>query len=73
MIAPKEISLDLSEQEQRELVNLLDIAVKAGGLGVAQNAVYFLNKLKAAPKAEPKPEKLNNKERTGRSQTQPEA
>lgn len=38
-----------SEQEVTALVQLIDDALKARGVAVAQNAVYWLNKLQSAP------------------------
>lgn len=38
-----------SEQEVAALVGLIDDALKAKGVSVAQNAVYWLNKIHAAP------------------------
>jgi len=42
-------ALILNDDEKKALVEILDIAVKSRGLEVAPNAVYLLNKLKAAP------------------------
>ena len=41
-------TITLTETEARALLALLDIAVKAGGLQVAQDAVFFQQKLVAA-------------------------
>lgn len=38
----------LNEQEATVLLNLLDVAVKAGGLGVAQNCLAFKQRLDQA-------------------------
>lgn len=38
-----------SEQEVNALVQLIDDALKAKGVAVAQNAAYWLNKIQAAP------------------------
>jgi hypothetical protein len=54
--------MNLTKQEIQGLMQLLDIATKAGGINVAESAVYFAKKLEAyqksldAPKAEPKKE-----------------
>lgn len=42
------IRLDLTDQETAALVNLIDLAVKAGGLNVAQNALIFVSKIQIA-------------------------
>lgn len=44
------------EKEANALIALLDIAVKAGGLQVAQDAIYFTNEIKKVyeEKEEPK-------------------
>jgi len=46
-----QISLDTKEEAQA-LINLLDMAVKAGGFQAAEAAVYFAKKIEAAQKAE---------------------
>lgn len=38
-----------SEQEVAALIQLIDEALKAKGVTVAQNAVYWLNKIQSAP------------------------
>lgn len=38
-----------NEQELQALAQLIDEALKAKGVAVAQNAVYWLNKLQNAP------------------------
>lgn len=38
-----------TDQEITALIQLIDEAVKAKGLSVAPNAVYWVNKLQAAP------------------------
>ena len=48
------MTLELTEREANELIRLLDIAVKAGGLNVAENSVYFAKKLKQATVADAK-------------------
>lgn len=37
--------MNLTKQECQTLLALLDIATKAGGLNVAQNALYFAQKV----------------------------
>jgi hypothetical protein len=44
------ITIELAPQEAETLVQLLDIAVKSGGLSVAEAALFFLNKLKETQK-----------------------
>jgi hypothetical protein len=39
-------------EEAKSLVGLIDLAVKTGGLGVAETAVYFAKKLETAAKEE---------------------
>ncbi len=41
----KDVTITLTDQEQQVLLNLLDMAVKQGGLRVAGNAAYFTNKI----------------------------
>lgn len=57
-------AITLNPQEENVLLTLIDTANKAGGLNNAENALYFLNKIRSAPQAEkpaekpePKPEK----------------
>lgn len=52
-----EIKLALTDVEQKALVELLDLAVKGGGIGAAQNAGFFYNKIIAlqAEAAKPAP------------------
>lgn len=49
--APKNECVQFTDAEKRELMNLLDVATKAGGLNAAQNALYFARKLNPAPQA----------------------
>lgn len=44
----KDVNLLLTDQEQRGLAEVLDQAVRSGGLQAAPNAIYFFNKLKTA-------------------------
>ena len=46
-------ALMLTDDEQAALRHILDVATKAEGLGIAQNTVYFLNKLNTAPTVVP--------------------
>jgi superfamily II DNA helicase RecQ len=43
-----EITWKLSDQEQQQLVSLLDMAAKAGGVRAAPGVTYFVQKLQAA-------------------------
>lgn len=40
-------NLELTEEEGKEMVKLFDIAVKAGGLSVANNCLFFTSKIHA--------------------------
>jgi hypothetical protein len=40
------VTLELNENQSQVLVQLLDLAVKAGGLNVAEAATFFANKIK---------------------------
>ena len=47
----------LTPQEKQQMLQLLDLAVKAGGLQVSQAALYFVNKFELGQqpkKEEPK-------------------
>ena len=46
-------ALILTEDEQAVLRHVLDTATKAEGLSIAQNTLYLLNKLNAAPVVTP--------------------
>ena len=46
-------ALMLSDAEQAALIQILDVATKAQGIGIAQNTTYFLNKIKSAPSVVP--------------------
>lgn len=45
------IDLKLTTDEANALAQLLDVAVKAGGIGAAQAALPLFNKLQAAAQA----------------------
>ncbi len=45
------MQIELTEAEGQDLVTLLDVAVKSGGLAVAQSALFFFGKLKEAANA----------------------
>jgi hypothetical protein len=45
----KDVALMLNDQEQAALRQILDVATKAGGMQIAPNTVYLLNKLNTAP------------------------
>lgn len=49
----KDIALPLNEREQAVLRNLLDIAVKTGGLDAAPAALHFVNKMQALQQEQP--------------------
>ena len=42
------ITISLNENEANALLGLLDIATKAGGLQVAENAIFFVKKIQEA-------------------------
>lgn len=46
--------IELTEQERAALLRLIDVAVKGGGLPVAEAAVVLAKKLDAAEKVETK-------------------
>jgi hypothetical protein len=48
------MTLDLTPQEAQQLIGLLDLATKAGGLQAAQHAVPLAIKVQAALDAQPK-------------------
>jgi len=48
--------MKLTDQEKNTLVQLLDLANKAGGLNVAQHCLYFVNKFELVQKPEEKKE-----------------
>ena len=52
--------MELSDQEKQTLLQLLDLATKAGGLNAANSALYFVSKLKLG--AKPKEKKADVKE-----------
>ena len=54
---------DFSEKEAQVLVELINLAVKAGGLSVAENAVILTKKL-SSPLPEIEPKKEGKKEDT---------
>ena len=43
-----EISVTLTDQEQAAMIQLLDTAVKSGGLNNAEAVLYFVKKIQAA-------------------------
>lgn len=45
----EDYALVISDKEKKALLEILDIAAKARGIEIAQNVVYFLNKIQAAP------------------------
>lgn len=45
--------LELNEQERSALLRLLDVAVKGGGLAVAEAAVVLAKKIDSARQTEP--------------------
>lgn len=51
------MKLELTEQEANQLVNLLDVAVKAGGLQAASPALALVIKLQNASKQTQEDEK----------------
>lgn len=53
------MTIELTQQEAEQLVGLLDVATKAGGLQVASAALHFVGKIQEAMKAteNPTPEK----------------
>lgn len=46
-----EVTITLSDQEQAAMIQLLDTAVKSGGLNNAEAVVYFVKKIQAAQQA----------------------
>jgi hypothetical protein len=42
---PKEITIVLNENEKNVLLQLIDLAVKAGGLNVAEAALHLVKKI----------------------------
>lgn len=46
------MNISLSKEEANALVGLIDLAVKSGGLQVANAALVIMNKLEAAAKEE---------------------
>lgn len=46
------MKLELTNAEANALANLIDLAVKAGGIRVAADAAVLMQKLEAAAKAE---------------------
>jgi len=51
--------LELNEKEATALINLINLAVKTGGLEVAENALYLTKKIQAAFS---KPQELKKEE-----------
>jgi exo-beta-1,3-glucanase (GH17 family) len=57
------ITLVLTQTECNQLANLLDVAVKAGGIQIAKGALYFIQKMEAElNKPEIPPEVLSKEE-----------
>lgn len=56
------MKLELTIEEASALANLLDLAVKAGGIRVAGVAAEFMNRLEAAAAAEKASEGHQNEE-----------
>ena len=56
------INLTFTEQEVQTILSLLEVAVKVGGFqdGIADNAVYFKNKIVTEYNAAKEAEKTNN-------------
>lgn len=52
------MKIDLNKEEAQVLVNLLDVAVKSGGLQAAEAALYFAKKVDTAAKEEAKAEEM---------------
>jgi hypothetical protein len=50
----KTMTIELTQQEAQQLIGLLDLATKSGGLQVAQAALPLAIKVQAALDAEPK-------------------
>lgn len=48
------MNIEFTEQEAQDLVGLLDVAVKAGGLQVAAVAIVLTNKIQTAFSEAPK-------------------
>lgn len=46
------MKIEITKDQAQALLNLIDIAVKAGGLQVASTAVFFHNLLETAARAE---------------------
>lgn len=64
------ITVEFSKQELDILVGLLDLAVKAGGLSVAQNALILTSKIQnaygASEQPKPEPSKVSKDEGAGK-------
>ena len=56
------MKLELTIEEASALANLLDLAVKAGGIRVAGTAAEFMNRLETAAAAEKAAEGHQNEE-----------
>jgi hypothetical protein len=55
------IQLTLTQTQCNQLANMLDVAVKAGGIAVAKDAIPFIHKMESElnkPEIVPVPEKL---------------
>lgn len=59
----KKFKLTLNEQEKKVLIELLNLAVKAGGLQVAESSSVLARKISQAEevKEEPKPKEKGSK------------
>ena len=49
------MQVSFTMEEAKSLIQLIDLAIKAGGLGVAESAVHFAKKLEAAAQQANKP------------------
>lgn len=49
------MKIEITKDQAQALLNLIDIAVKAGGLQVASTAVFFHSLLETAARAEANP------------------
>ena len=49
------MQLNLTEEESRVLINLLDVAVKSAGLQAAESSLHFVRKIQEAANAEKSP------------------
>jgi hypothetical protein len=49
----KDVTITLTDEEQRVLIQMMDQANKAGGLSNAEAAIYFAKKIQAAAQPQP--------------------